>query len=298
VVGAGVAGLRAAAACEGPVLLLDENPEPGGLRLAALREIAATTVGLERFRSLKAALAGLEAAAAVVRDPSIEFRGSSRVVAGYAPDGLLVRQGSSLATVRSDEMVWAAGAMDTLGLFPGNDTAGVMGPRAVLRLLVRDGLDVAGNRALLVGGGLDFWLTAALLDARGARVALVVTEGGMQSEISAAIDRKWPLNTGLSLDGITGHGSGEVRATFVPSRGTPGPAEAHLRLDADLVVLCGRGKPTYDIPYQLGSQLELAPSQGGFVIAAPPPDLPLSATGEASGETPDELFSTLPEARA
>jgi hypothetical protein len=297
VVGAGVAGLKATAACEGPVLLLDENPEPGGLRLAALREIAGTTPGLERFRQLKAALAELEAAVAVVRDPSVEFRGTSRVVAGYAPGGLLVRQGSSLATLQADEVVWAAGALDTLGLFPGNDTPGVMGPRALLRLLLRDGLEVGGRRVLLVGGGLDLWLGAALLDARGARVAVVVTEGGMQSEISAAIDRKWPLNTGLVLAGATGHG-GEVRATFVPERGTPGPAEAQLRLDADLMVLCGRGKPAYDIPYQLGARLDLAPGDGGFVVAAPPADLALATVGEAAGRTPDELFDMTREVEA
>ncbi len=202
VVGAGAAGLRAAAAAaaEGPVLLLDENAGPGGLRLQALREIAASpVVNAAKLPLLGAARAALEAAAGADGGGRVDARWGHRVVAGYAPGGLLVRHGAELASLQADRVIWAGGALDLLGLFPGNDVPGALGPRALLRLLLRDGLAVAGRHALLVGGGLDLWLAATLLAARGARISLVLTEGDRHEGIAAAMDLKWQLNTGLAL---------------------------------------------------------------------------------------------------
>ena len=296
VVGAGAAGMRAAAAAAaaGPVLLLDENAEPGGLRLAALRTVAAApTVDRDRFPCLAAAGAGLEQAAAALSASAVDLRRGCRVVAGYAPGGLLVRQGTELATLRADEIVWAAGALDTLGLFPGNDTPGALGPRALYRLLLRDGLQVAGRHALLVGDGLDLWLAAALLAVRGARISLMIGGHGMPAEIAGAVQMKWQLNSGLALSGLARRGQDQVQATFTPGGHSGPPAETHMRMDADLVVLCGRGKPTYDIPYQLGAQLTLDPAAGGFV--APPAStlpgaVPLSVAGEAAGLAADQVL--------
>lgn len=299
VVGAGAAGMRAAAAAAGPVLLLDENDEPGGLRLAALRTVAAgPTVHGESFPCLSAASAGLEQAAAALAASTVDLRLGCRVVAGYAPGGLLVRQGSELATLRADEVIWAAGALDTLGLFPGNDTPGAMGPRALYRLLLRDGLQVAGRHALLVGDGLDLWLSATLLATRGARISLMIGGHGMPAEIAGAVRMKWQLNSGLALGGLARRGRDLVQATFAPGGHASAQAETHMRMDADLVVLCGRGKPTYDIPYQLGAQLTLDPAAGGFV--APPAStlpgaVPLTVAGEAAGLVPDLVLGAAPE---
>ena len=124
---------------------------------------------------------------------------------------------------------------------------------------------MAGRHALLIGRGPDLWLAAALLHHRGAAVNLVVTGSGCQSEVAAAVDLRWPLNTGLKLEEIRGAGSDRVQATFVPRRSAPGPRGSHMRLEADLAVVCGPGKPAYDVPYQLGADLVLAPARGGYV---------------------------------
>jgi len=296
VVGAGAAGLRAAAAAaaDGPVLLLDENTGPGGLRLDALREIAASpVVGAARLPMLEAARAALEAAAGADDGGRVDARWSHRVVAGYAPGGLLVRHGAELATLQADRVVWAGGALDTLGLFPGNDVPGALGPRALLRLLLRDGLVVAGRHALLVGGGLDLWLAAALLTARGARISLVLTAGDGHEGVAAAMGLKWQLNTGLALTRLATGGGGQVTAVFAPGGTAAGPHETHMRMDTDLAVLCGRAKPTYDVPYQLGADLVLEPARGGFVAPARatlPGGVPLTVTGEALGLTADEVL--------
>jgi len=267
IVGAGPSGLQAAASSPGSTLLVDDTTNPGGQRLAALRELAADKSGtIARFATLVAALKRLEAAVETMpRRDDFQFLGGAKAIAGYFPDGLLVRQGENLMTAHFDNLVWAAGALDTFGLFPGNDTPGLIGPRALYRLLTRDGLNVSGRHTLLIGGGLDFWLSAALLSVRGAVVNLVVTDTDCQSEVAAAVDRRWPLNTGLKLKEIKEAGGRRIQATFVPRSSAPGPMGSHMHLEADLAVICEPGKPAYDIPYQLGADLALVPTRGGYV---------------------------------
>lgn len=267
VVGGGPSGLQAAVATDGPVLLVDDHTIPGGQRLAALLAVATgNNSPLARFPAQAQALERLEQARSRLADSSqVRFLGGARAIAGYAPNHLLIRQGDVLQTASFDNLVWAAGALDTFGLFPGNDTPGLLGPRALYRLLTRDGLAVNGKHALLIGGGFDFWLSAALLASHGALLSLVVTEGGCQAEVAAAVDLKWALNTGLKLAEIRSAGEGTVQAVFVPRRNAPGPLGSHMHLEADLAVICERGKPAYDIPYQLGAKLELQPERGGYL---------------------------------
>ncbi|MCB1184058.1 (2Fe-2S)-binding protein [bacterium] len=274
VVGGGPSGLRAALAGGGPTLVIDDMPVPGGQRKAALDAVAHADVDLlPRFPGLADARERIQAAVNALNDrPGIRFVGDSKVLAGYQPGGVVVRRPDGVATARCDELVWAAGALDAFGLFPGNDTPGIFGPRALYRIVARDGLDVAGRHALLVGSGPDLWLSAALLHGRGALVKLVVTGGGNQSEVAAAVDLKWPLNTGLRLDEVRGSGPHALRATFVPRRSAPGPKGSHMHLEADFMVLCGAGKPAYDVPFQLGADLVLDPARGGYVPRGSTPD--------------------------
>ncbi len=267
VIGAGPSGLAAALEFDGPVTIIDDHPEPGGQRAAALEALAgAAGAGIDRFVVLVAAAKRMK----MLKDElasrdNIDFRAEVRAIAGYRPAGIVLRHDHSLLTATFDNLAWTAGALDSLGLFPGNDTPGVMGPRAIYRLLQRDGLNVQGKRVLIVGGGLDFWLTAALLDSHGATVSLVMTESGWQSEVSAAIDLRWQLSTGLQLAGICSQGHQALEATFVPGATTPGPAHSQLNIKAELAVICSRGKPAYDIAYQLGLDLAAQPHRGGYV---------------------------------
>lgn len=300
VVGAGPSGLEAALAASGQVLVVDEHPHPGGQRYLALQELSGPGgADLNRFPVLAAAWRRLEPLVTrFTAERGGDFRGGVRAIAGYAPDGILLRKGPDLFTSSFARLVWSAGALDTLGLFPGNGTPGVLGPRALYRLLQRDGLDVTGQRVLLVGGGLDLWLSAALLARRQALVSLVVTGTGWQSEVSAAVDLGWQLTTGLRLAGIQARGETAVEATFVPGQASPGPSDSHLRLLADFAVICERGKPAYDIPYQLGADLTLQPELGGFVPRGAAgggyqgelaPGAGLTVVGEAAGALPEEM---------
>jgi len=285
IVGAGPSGLAAAERTGGPVLVLDDHEQPGGQRYGALRRLADHPGGiLDRFEVLRSALERMENARETFSaQEDVTFLDGTRAIAGYHPDGLLLRKGNHLQTVRFDSMIWAAGALDTLGLFPGNDTPGILGPRALYRLLIRDGLDVKGKNVLVIGSGLDFWLSAALLDTSGARLNLVMTETGGPDEIPAAVDRNWPLNTGLELQRISGYGKQRLQASFTPDASGGHRTGSRLTMQADLAVICNRAKPAYDVPYQLGTDLSLQPDLGGFVLSDSPS---LVAVGEAAGGLP------------
>ncbi len=285
IVGAGPSGLAAAERAAGRGLVLDDHGQPGGQRYGALRLLADHPEGiLDRFDVLSSALARVEIARErfAARD-DVTFLGGTRAIAGYHPDRLLLRREDRLQSVRFDNLVWSAGALDTLGLFPGNDTPGVLGPRALYRLLVRDGLVVKGLHVLVVGSGLDLWLSASLLDAEGAHLSLVVTDNSGPKELPAAMDHKWPLHTGLELHAISGRGKERLRASFTPDPSSGNQAGSHLEIDADLTVICARGKPAYDVPFQLGSELSLRPDLGGFILTN---DSRLMAAGEAAGGLP------------
>ncbi len=306
VIGAGISGMKAACAQDDQVTLIDEHPVPGGQRASALETLAkSTSTRIERFDVLASAHKALVAAKdELVSFPNIQFRGGLKAVAGYRPNGLVLRNETHLFTATFDRLIWNAGALDSLGLFPGNDTPGVMGPRALFRLLQRDGLEVKGQRVLVIGGGMDLWLSAALLSSKGAKINLVITESGYQSEVSAAVDLGWQLTTGLELAEIQNRGSQAIEATFTPMSSTPGPAHSHMRLQADFAVICRRGKPAYDIPYQLGTKLSAQPDLGGFVaretrMGAFSGKLPggheIQIQGEAAGALPDQISQTTSE---
>ena len=86
-----------------------------------------------------------------------------------------------------------------------------------------------------------------------------------------------------------------MQATLVPRQKAPGPLLSQLRLEADLAVVCNPGKPVYDIPYQLGTELTLQPELGGYLPAGSSGE-PLQVTlpggaimdvrGEAAGAPP------------
>jgi len=300
IVGAGISGLQAATSAQGRTLIIDDQEVPGGQRLAALQQVAEQFPDqVQRFPGQLSLMNNLQDAIGSIDGLDADaFMGDTKVIAGYYPNGLLLRAGTALKTLHFSKLIWAAGALDTLGLFPGNDTPGAIGPRALYRLVMRDNLPVKGKHIILVGGGLDFWLCAALLSGKGAHVSLVVTESGSQSEVSVAMDLRWQLHTGLQLASMRPKGETSVEATFIPQENTPGPVNSHLSLTSDLVVLCNRGKPVYDIPYQLGCDLALSNERGGYLPreiegsefkGILPGGAELEVLGEAAGVLPIDL---------
>ncbi len=308
IVGAGPSGIQAAVASQGPAVIFDDNPELGGQRAPALRRIGVEDPALLDYfpglamanERLQTSLHGLKARTNVV------FHGGCQVIAGYQPHGLLLRSGDQLKTLSCQNLVWAAGALDTLGIFPGNDTPGLIGPRALYRILTRDDLNIAGAQVLIVGSGLDFWLSACLVAVCGAHPNLVFTGNQNGTEVAAAVARKWPLHTGLDLSQLKPSSDNRLLASFTPHSDQARTRSTHLDLGADLAVVCNQGKPVYDIPHQLGRELALYPERGGFLPTGAgnvplrgvlPGGLSLEFRGEAAGMAPGTDTGNLAEVK-
>ncbi len=293
---AGLAAARRVATGGRRTLLVDDHDRPGGQRRAALAAVSAA-LGPQcgGLSVLARAHRRLEAAAELPPSAGSTFAGGTVLAGGYAPDSLLLRDAEGLALLRCRTLHWAAGALDVLGLFEGNDTPGLLGPRGLYRVVARDGLEVRGRQVVVAGVGLDLWLSAALLHARGARVTVVLGETGWPDEVNAAIELGWRLHTGLRLSAAQGYDSAQVTLRF----DAPDGSESQVLLESELAVIAERGKPAYDIPYQLGADLALSTVRGGYLprgLAGDrweerlPAGLVLAVSGEAAGARPQQLL--------
>ncbi len=293
VVGAGAAGLGEALAADGPVLVVDENELAGGQRRAALEMVAEAGFAdeLPRLAALRSRLADL--AERVDAEGRIELRTGTTVVGAWQPDMLLLHDADGLAVVRARTLVWAAGALDALPIFDDNDRPGLLGPRALYRLVARDGLDVAGRSVLVTGTGMDAALAAALLHIRGARVNLALGTPADPDLLACAARHGWSLHTGLSP------AESRIRDGALSALVLTGDGGARTELPCELAVLCGRGKPAYDLAYQLGVDLVLDPDRGGYVprnamdgrsVTTAPSGAVVVTAGEAAGALPDDLI--------
>ena len=154
VVGAGPAGLAAAAAAAGhvgTVLVLDDNPNPGGQIWR----------GRVKSPQARAALAAVGRAGIVVLN--------GRTVTDAVGDTLAVWDGETLEQVRFGRLVLATGAREWFVPFPGWTLPGVHGAGG-LQALAKGGWPVAGRRVLVAGSGPLLVAVAAGLAGMGAQV--------------------------------------------------------------------------------------------------------------------------------
>ncbi|MCP4799986.1 MAG: hypothetical protein GY893_08565 [bacterium] len=241
VIGAGISGMETALSASGSVLLVDDQSTPGGQRFSALQQIEQ----LDAPESLSKQ---------IISSQHITFAGDTRVVAGYKPGMLLLKSGDGLSTVKAKTIKWCAGKLDRIGLFENNDLPGLMGPRGLYRLVAKQQLDVNNCDVVVCGHGRDFWLSAFLLNAKGANVTAVLD-----------VDDKDLIET-ATASGIT------VTTGTMPvaARSNNGTLSAIKLEDTSykckLCIITGNAKPAYDIPYQLGAKLTLDPARGGFII--------------------------------
>ena len=297
VIGAGIAGMGEALAADGEVMLVDDSLRCGGQRRAAfdlVTESAADVLnGLEHLAALRARLENL--AARVEAEPRIEVRTGTTVVGAWQPDMLLLEDGDGLAVVRARHICWAAGALDAAPLFDDNDRPGLIGPRALYRLLARDGLDLAGRATLVAGRGFDAVLSAALLHTAGAKVTVALEPGrtGDPALLATANRLGWSLHTGQTI--AAAHAKNDRLASVSLASTDGGTTE----VPCDLAVIATRAKPAYDLAYQLGVDMVLDPEHGGYVPrgadrgrleTTTPAGVGLIVAGEAAGLSPEALL--------
>lgn len=259
VVGAGPAGVAAActaAECGQNVVLLDENPRPGGQiwrQGAAKQPPPAARPWIERLGA-----SGAEAHAGVT------------VVDADGANELYGRTGTETVRYRAESTILATGSRELFLPFPGWSLPGVLGAGG-LQALTKGGWPVEGRRVVVAGSGPLLLAVADHLARSGAEVVALVEQAGrwsLGSAVPAAMfypaKLRQALTFGWSLRGVRklhrawpvrAEGSDAVEALIVR---TPKGEE---RIECDLVA-CGFGLvPETRLAKHLGAEL-----QDGLVV--------------------------------
>lgn len=211
VVGAGAAGLAAAAALASAgrrVLALDTASAAGGALLDHRGPLDGAPSG--------PALA--ERLAEEVRKGGGEMRVATPAVGRYPDGALLALSAAGLVEVRARALVVATGSHDVPPLFPGNDLPGILSARGALTLLRRDGVR-PGRRAVVLGEGAEAAQAEAALREAGVDVVAVVprvaaAEGS--TRVAAAV---LPDGTRLACDTLVAAAGRAPRPEIVQQTG-------------------------------------------------------------------------------
>ncbi|MDT0388795.1 sarcosine oxidase subunit alpha family protein [Streptomyces dubilierae] len=265
VVGAGPAGLAAAATAAGSgarVLLLDDQPEPGGALLSG---------GLDRVAGLRAALDAADEAVVLPRTTAFGSYDDNYVLAlqrrtdhlgPAAPEGVSRQR---LWHIRARRVVLATGAHERPLVFAGNDRPGVMLVGAVRTYLGRYGV-AAGSRAVVGTTDDSAYDTVADLHAAGVAVAAVVDTRAERSARAAEVAAATGVRV-LTASAVTGT-AGAPRITSVTVRGIDAdgePTGAPESFDCDLLAVSGGWNPVVHLHSQRQGRLRWDEDLAAFV---------------------------------
>jgi len=214
IAGAGPAGIAAAcAAAESacPVVVLDDNPAPGG-QIWRGKENRWT----ERLRS-----------------SAVRTFAGARAIATLGDGRLLAEQNGEPILFHHEKLILATGARELFLPFPGWTLPGITGAGG-LQALVHGGLPIAGKRVVVAGSGPLLLAVAAHLRECGAVIEAVAEQAprgrlmGFASElwrapdkIAQALDFAWTLRGVSRLTDawpVAAHGDSCVKAVLLQTR--------------------------------------------------------------------------------
>jgi len=270
VVGAGPAGLEAARAAAGDgarVVLVDDQPEPGGSSFNA----AWAKQAVDELRSLDVLVLLRTTAFGAYDDGfvlALEQRGEQSVA----------RQ--RVWRIRAKQTVVATGAHERPIVFPDNDRPGIMLAGAARTYLHRHGV-LAGRRAVVFTTNDTAYQAAFDLADAGVTIGLIVDA---RPEIPVALamgaaERDIEVQAGHGIVGT--EGDARISAAFVAELGET----AGERVECDLLLVSGGWNPVVHLFSQARGKLRYAAELGAYV---PDGDLPnMRVVGAAAGEVPE-----------
>ncbi|MCB1606223.1 MAG: FAD-dependent oxidoreductase [Xanthomonadales bacterium] len=160
IVGAGPAGLSAAAVCIEAglrVVLVDQQPRPGG---QLWRQGIAATWPQSRMRRFQASL----------NSDALRWLPTHRLVLWRSPAVGLFEGPQGAVEISATHLLLATGARELVPPFPGWTLPGVTGAGA-LQAMVKTGVDLGGAPVTLAGSGPLLMASAATLATHGARLS-------------------------------------------------------------------------------------------------------------------------------
>ena len=256
VIGAGPAGLAAAKAAQGRVILCDEQAEAGGSLLSRLE----TTI--DGVPAAAWIASGLEDRVTVLTRttafgwyPGNTIALAQRVTDHLArPDPGLPRE--RLWLVRAKRVVIATGAIERPQVFPGNDRPGIMLAGAAETYLHRYGV-LPGHKMVVSTAHDRAWFTAFALARAGVTIAGILDQrqAVVEALLNQARDAGIPVWTGARVVGT----GGRRRVRFVETEG--GPAV----IPCDSVLMSDGWTPSVHLFSQSRGKLRFDPDSGVFL---------------------------------
>ncbi|MFG2865938.1 sarcosine oxidase subunit alpha family protein [Streptomyces sioyaensis] len=267
VVGAGPAGLAAAAAAADSgarVILVDDQPEPGGSLLSGRTETVGAQTALEWVADIRAALDAASEVTVLQRTTAFGSYDDNYMLAlqrrtdhlgadAPAPSEGVSRQ--RLWHIRARQVVLATGAHERPLVFAGNDRPGVMLAAAVRSYLNRYGV-APGSRAVVSTTNDSAYDTVADLHAAGIDIAAVVDARPELSHRAAEV----AVATGVRV--LTGSAvvdtAGDGRLVGVTVQALDESAQltgAPQSFDCDLLAVSGGWSPVVHLHSQRQGRL-------------------------------------------
>lgn len=250
IVGAGPAGMAAAVAAApggASIVVIDDNPAPGG-QIWRDGPGAALLPAARKWRD------------ALERHANIRVRSGTRTVAVPAPNELLLEDPEGATRMRWRKLILCTGARELLLPFPGWTLPGVTGAGG-LQALIKAGMPVEGERIVIAGSGPLLLAAAATARAAGAKVLRIAEQASFASvaRFGASLAR-WP---GKAAQAVTlADAQYRTSSRIVSAQGTSQVESARLRQDKREVdiacerIACGFGlTPNTQLGQMLGCAL-------------------------------------------
>jgi sarcosine oxidase subunit alpha len=280
VVGAGPSGLAAAVAAAEKglsVLLVDEQPRPGGSL-----HWQHGSVGRQRLWQL------LDQATAL---SNLQVRCDTQAGGWYADHWVALFDHRGLTKLRARALVVAAGCIEQPAVFANNDLPGVMLGSAARRLLHLFAVKPC-NRCVVLAANSDGYATALELHDAGVQIAAIadLRSGGEPSELAGRVAAAGiPVLAGHTVyEAVPVWGKSSIKGAVVSPVGTAGPAvpssqdrRAACPYECDGIILSVGWAPNAALLYQAGGRLRY----GGHVEQFVPSALPAGvfAAGRVNG---------------
>ncbi|MDQ0015102.1 NADPH-dependent 2,4-dienoyl-CoA reductase/sulfur reductase-like enzyme [Variovorax boronicumulans] len=189
IVGAGPAGMAAAVAAApsgASIVVIDDNPVPGG-QIWRDGPGASLPAAARKWRD------------ALERHANIRVCSGTRVIAVPARNELLLEDAERGWRVQWKKLILCTGARELLLPFPGWTLPGVTGAGG-LQALIKAGLPVEGERIVIAGSGPLLLAAAATARAAGAKVARIAEQASFAAVAGFAANLwRWPGKAAQSV---------------------------------------------------------------------------------------------------
>lgn len=270
VVGAGPAGLSAAICAlklGADVVVIDENPLPGGQLIKQTHKFFGS-------KDSHAGVRGIEIAnilMRVMKAAKANWILNSSVVGCYEGKTHLldvVQNNRKLIEVNAKNVIVATGAMENMLAFPNNDLPGVMGAGGVQTLMNVYGIK-PGKNVLMVGAGNVGLIVSYQLLQAGANVKAVVEAlpqiGGYLVHAAKLRRMGVPILTSHSIKEATGTNHVEGAVIVELDKNWQPIPRSEQKMDVDLICLAIGLSPSSELLFQAGCKDAYIPELGGRV---------------------------------